>query len=78
MPRLDPSIRRKVIVDAAVKLSVKSESVHTWTREDVAKACTVETSVETVKHYFPAVDDLRKEAGRHPDTESCVNMFDEK
>ena len=78
MPRLSPDIRRKVIVDAAVKLSNTQQSVHTWTREDVAKSCAVETSVETVKHYFPAVDDLRKEAGKQVDTKSCVNLFDEK
>ena len=75
MPRLTPKIRRKVIIDAAVKLSVEKSNVHAWTREDVAKACEIETSVETIKHYFPAVDDLRKEAGNDPATESCVNMF---
>ena len=78
MPRLTPEIRRKVIVDAAVKLSVEQKSIHAWTREDVAKACAVETSVETIKHYFPAVDDLRKEAGKAPGTESCVNVFTEE
>lgn len=78
MARLKPEIRRRVIVDAAVELSKSQESVHTWTREDVAQSCKIDTSVETVKHYFPAIDDLRKEAGEHPDTKSCVNVFREK
>lgn len=78
MPRLTPEIRRKVIIDAAVNVSVEQKSIHNWTREDVAKACAVKTSVETIKHYFPVVDDLRKEAGEAPGTESCVNMFKQK
>ncbi len=78
MARLTPEIRRKVIVDSAVKLSVKHNNVHTWTRQEVADGCSIETSVETVKHYFPRVDDLRKEAGRHETTKSCVNMLPEK
>lgn len=78
MPRLSRENRRKVIVKAAVDLSVEQQNIHNWTREDVASKCSVETSAETVKHYFPAIDDLRKEAGNDPATKSCVNLFDKK
>lgn len=78
MPRLSPENRRRVIVNAAVELSVKNQNIHNWTREDVAGACSVETSAETVKHYFPAIDDLRKEAAKDKRTKSCVNVFDRK
>ena len=78
MARLTPEIRRRVIVDSAVRLSVKHQNIHTWTREDVARNCSIETSVETVKHYFPRVDDLRKAAGQHEATKSCVNMLADK
>lgn len=78
MARLTPEIRRKVIIDAAAKLSIAQQNVHNWTRQDVADNCVIETSVETVKHYFPAIDDLRREVTKRPDTASCVNYLSEK
>ena len=57
--RMTPEERRGVIVQAALKTSEKN-GLSAWTRQDVAEVCAVATSAETVKHYFPIQDDLRK------------------
>ena len=78
MPRLNPDLRKKIILDAAVTLTRATGSVHAWTRQEVAEACVIGTSIETVKHYYPSIDDLRKEAGKQSGTEGCVNLFVKK
>ncbi len=65
MKRLPPDERKGLIVESAVELS-KARGLCNWTRQDVANGCTVTTSPETVKHYFPAQDDLRKAVLLHP------------
>lgn len=51
--RLSPDERKDVIIDAAMRL-VERDSVDllTITREQIAGACRVATSPDTVKHYF--------------------------
>lgn len=65
MKRLPPDERKGIIVDSAVKLS-EARGLCNWTRQDVAKGCEINTSPETVKHYFPAQDDLRRAVLAHP------------
>lgn len=57
--RLPPERRRHMIWTAAVQLS-KTVGLLGWTRKDVAAACAVTTSDETVKHYFKSQDEFRK------------------
>lgn len=57
--RLTADQRRKIILDAAAKLTTERESLLAWTRQDVADACEVPTTVDTVKHYY-TMDDLRE------------------
>lgn len=59
--RLDPEVRRKIVLNAAVKLA-RENRVEGFTQQDVADACEVETTRETVKRYFPTIADLRKAA----------------
>lgn len=55
--RLTPDERRAVILRAAVKLTRDNGgSVLAWSRADVAQACEVQTSEDTVKHYFTQPD----------------------
>lgn len=75
MARLSPELRRKVIFNAALKVTKRQQSVHGWTRQDVAEACTIETSAETVKHYFPNHEELRIKVGDHPEARSCLNEY---
>ena len=57
--RLTRDERRKVIVKGAIRAHHASDSLYKWTRDDVAKACEIQTSPETVKKYFPNMPDLR-------------------
>ena len=57
--RLTPDERRKVIVAGAVAVHCRSDSLYEWTRKDVAAACEIQTSPETVKKYFPTMPVLR-------------------
>jgi hypothetical protein len=56
--RMSPDDRRDVILKAAFALTRVSGSVNSWSRQDVAHACTPPTSPETVKHYY-LMPDLR-------------------
>lgn len=49
--RLTPDQRREIIVQAALRLT-RDRSTLGWTRADVAAACEVPTSADTVKEYF--------------------------
>ena len=62
--RLDPDMRRKVIVDAATKLG-KEGGFWAITLRDVAEACEVPTSMATVRHHFPLMDSLRIAVAEH-------------
>jgi AcrR family transcriptional regulator len=56
MTRLTDEQRRNVIVTAAVRLA-RDEGLAYVTHGSVAKRCSIQTSVSTVRRYFP-----RKEA----------------
>jgi hypothetical protein len=56
--RMSPEGRREVILRAAVALTREAGCVNSWSRQDVAHACTPPTSLETVKHYY-LMPDLR-------------------
>lgn len=49
--RLKPEQRRAVIITAACRIA-RDAGLCAVTHGDVAKRCTMETSVATVKHYF--------------------------
>lgn len=68
--RLNAADRRSMIVDTARKLTATRDSQFAWTLQDVADACPVSTSRETVKRYFPTVAELREVVG--PPAKSCV------
>lgn len=53
--RLTPDERRAVILYAAIRLT-KKYGVFGWTCSDVARACEVSTSEDTVKHYWSQQD----------------------
>lgn len=55
--KLEPDQRRNVIVTAAVRIGLDKGLV-AINHGDVAKRCSVETSKETVKYYFPTKADL--------------------
>lgn len=55
--RLDDEKRRTVIITAARRIA-SERGFQYVTHGDVAKRCTVLTSVPTVRHYFPTKDDL--------------------
>ena len=57
--RMNPDDRRKVILRAAVALTRAAGCVDSWSRADVAQACSPPTSHETVKHYF-TMPELRR------------------
>jgi DNA-binding transcriptional regulator YbjK len=50
--RLEPHQRRAVIITSAVRIA-KEAGLCKVTHGDVAKRCTVATSVALVRHYFP-------------------------
>ena len=51
MIRLTARERRSIIVEAIIKLA-DDIGKYNLTHDNVAEACTVETSRHTVKHYF--------------------------
>jgi len=55
--RLTTDERREVIVGAILKVA-EDIGKYNLTHDNVAFACTVTTSRHTVKHYFPAKQDL--------------------
>lgn len=58
--RLAPDQRREIIVQAALRLTRdRHGSTLGWTRADVAAACEVPTSADTVKEYF-TMSELRE------------------
>lgn len=57
--RLTPDERREVILKGAAAVAAREQSVMALTRQNVADACEVQTSKETVKKYFPRLADLR-------------------
>lgn len=59
--RLTPEDRRDVIIDAAARLIRTGTDPLALTRARVAGACRVETSPDTVKHYF-TMEELRAAA----------------
>ena len=59
--RLTPDIRKALIIGAAVDLSLK-HGLSNWTRRQLADACSVQTSEETIKHYFKTMDEIRRQA----------------
>ena len=63
--RLTPEKRRAIIVTSAVDLS-KTRGICGWTREELAANCTVQTSLELTKHYFPKLFGLRQAILKHP------------
>lgn len=69
--RLTPEQRKTLIINAAVKVS-NDVGLFTWTRKQVAAACTLPTDFETVKHYFPKNDELRKIVAEHDDASAIV------
>ena len=50
--RLTPDERREIIIRAALRLTAERGSACAWTRQDVAEACEIPTTSDTVKHYF--------------------------
>jgi DNA-binding transcriptional regulator YbjK len=50
--RLTPDERRELIIQAAVRLTRDRDSLYAWSRQDVAEACEIPTTSDTVKHYF--------------------------
>lgn len=60
--RLTPDERRGVILAAARRVASRHENPLAMTRAEVAEACDIPTSFETVKLYFPHMADLRKAA----------------
>jgi len=63
--RLTPEQRERVIIDAAVTAS-ETHGLCGWTRRVLAEACSVNTSPQLTKHYFPNLEDLRKRVLLHP------------
>lgn len=57
--RLSPDDRRTVIITAARRLADQVGAA-ALTHGDVAARCTIQTSVKTVKHYFPTRADLAR------------------
>jgi DNA-binding transcriptional regulator YbjK len=64
--RLTPDERREIIVQAAVRLTQERASLYAWSRQDVADACEIPTTSDTVKHYFTMPDLREAVAGRLP------------
>lgn len=56
--RLDPNIRRNVIIAAAIKRVLTNEEIITFSDESVVELCEVKTSVATLRRYFPRRQDL--------------------
>lgn len=50
--RLQPEQRRALIITAAVRIA-REGGLLAVTHGDVAKRCSIATSIATVKHYFP-------------------------
>jgi AcrR family transcriptional regulator len=49
-----------MIITAAVKV-MREKSIYA-SAQDVANACEIVTSISSVRHYFPTVEDLRNAA----------------
>ena len=56
--RLDPDVRRDIIIAAAVQDAHSNGGILNITHSTVAAACPVETSRSTVLRYFPLLRDL--------------------
>lgn len=67
--RLTPDERREIIVQAAMCLTETHGSLYAWSRQDVATACEITTTSDTVKHYFTMPDLREAVAARMPDAE---------
>ena len=65
MKRMKPDERRKVILEAALKLS-KERGLCGWQRSDLAATCSPPTSFDTTKHYFRDMTKLREAVAAHP------------
>ena len=61
--RLTPEQRQAVIIEAGVDLARKRGDLLALTMRDVAAACRVHTSPETVKYHFGTIDALRDAVG---------------
>lgn len=61
--RLTPDERRKVILNAAIRIMLEQNTVFPK-RLEICDACEVPTSMSTMRHYFPTVRDLRVAAAR--------------
>lgn len=62
--RLTREQRKRVIIDAAVDAS-KAHGLCGWTRRILAASCSVHTSPQLTKHYFPNLADLRRRVLNH-------------
>ncbi len=68
--RMDPQVRRALIVEAAHDVACRDGNLRDVTHESTAEACAVTTSVATVRWYFRTIGDLRlavmqRDAGFH-------------
>lgn len=63
--RFAPEVRRAMIVETALKLSVK-KGLFGWNRNDLVHSASVPTSFDTTKRYFMVLDDLRIAVCAHP------------
>lgn len=61
MARLNPTNRRRMIAQAALKVAQGSQGLIGVTHDTVAFECPVATSASTVRHYFSTVGDLQLE-----------------
>lgn len=65
--KLTPDQRRNIILQAAVRIG-RADGITGITHGNVAKRCSVPTSKETVKYYFPVKADLWDAAIEADDT----------
>lgn len=56
--RLDPEQRKRMIVQAAIKIA-KERGLQHVNHSAVAKRCPLQTSTSTVRHYFTTQIDLQ-------------------
>lgn len=59
--RLTPDERRRVIINGMVE-AVKHHDTIFPSRDEIAAQCAVATSTDTIRRYFPVMEDLRNAA----------------
>ena len=63
--RMPAEQRRRIIVNAIVSVAKKRGSIAGLSSTDVASACAYPTSPQTVRYYFPRVEDMQLEVLSH-------------